>query len=454
MISPLPAERFLVAVRVRNGGGTRPRTKRLIAVALAALAITSALAQPVGKYGELSDRYGNPSRALSEMMAAQSAKTSKSSGSSYNPPEGESPFAGWARGLQAKAEAEANAQRAAQAKKESEVRSILEYWASQERIALGVARREKEAEAAKALDRAKAAELHEKRFGDFIRKSQSFLQAFRTGKPFPAERSREVADAMLIGVFEWKDGWDNKRTKIADLGITCTPAERFAVAIEIYRQRSTGDYEHWLAEAAYALSDRVRLAIQGAGDSDRSIGSKANAVPSDWHWAGLVSALAESKSRLSEDQRQQATALLTEIIQGLPAAADADGLARACLLVAAARQTPALAEIERLQSVFVPQVAGSVWAAGFPTMPARTTGGDDSGPCAVVGIGGETHPRDGERLFELSGKVVFSDQGSSPAWRFGGGLPADQDLSPTRARRLLVPERSIADAAPRATAGI
>ncbi len=349
--------------------------RSMIAAAVFSGATVTLQAQPVGKYGELADRYGNPSRALREMMATQSTAREQRSAPLYRVPAGESPFAEWARGLQAKAEAEANAQRAAQAKKENDKRRAEEERARDERLAIAADRRAKAAETAKAQARAEAAELHEQRFGAFIRTSQSFLQALRTGAPFPKERSETVADAMLVGAFQWKDGWNQKWTKFAELGITCTDAERYAVAMEIYKQRSTNEYEHWLAEAAYALNEKGWITIQVACEAEISISSDAAAAPSNWHWSGLVSALAQKQSRLNENQRQQATALLAEIIQGLPAAQDTDGLARACLLVAAARQTPALACLERLQSVFVPQVAGSVWAAGFTTMPVATAGG-------------------------------------------------------------------------------
>ena len=376
MFSPRAAASAIKSGRLANRRGicewsTGPRV-----AFLAAMLLAPSLAQPVGKYGELADRYGNPSRALREMMASQSA-AAKNAAPIYRAPVTESPFAEWARSLQAKAEAEANVQRAALAKKENDKRRAEEERARDERMAIAADRRTQAAANAKAEERAKAAELHEKRFGAFIRTSQGFLQALRTGAPFPKERSETVADAMLVGAFQWKDGWDYKWTKFADLGITCTAAERFAVAIEIYRQRSTDDYQHWLAEAAYSFFDQGWITVQRAGESDTGLGGAGNAAPSDWHWSGLASALAHEKRRLSlnENQRLQAAALLAEIIQALPPAADAEGLARACLLVAAARQTPALAQIERLQSVFIPQVAGSVWAAGFNTLPAPTAGG-------------------------------------------------------------------------------
>lgn len=87
MIAPLHAERRIVVGRLRSGSEIGAWSTGLSAVVLAALAITRAGAQPVGKYGELADRYGNPSSALREMMARQfaAAKNAAPNGTQNTP---------------------------------------------------------------------------------------------------------------------------------------------------------------------------------------------------------------------------------------------------------------------------------------------------------------------------------------------------------------------------------
>ncbi len=218
--------------------------------------------------------------------------------------------------------------------------------------------------ASKKLDRQIAADISERNYGKIVRSSTACLTAFRAGTPMPKEESETVAQAMLTGAYH--------RTPLAKIGLNYPESERYALALEIYRQRNAPFYSHsWPAVTAHVALGQLGNLIDGTDDVHPFIDNSTGAH--GFYWAPLACALADKNSRLDTDQHRLAIGLLTAVVNLLPAQSAGDGLAQARLIVAAAENTPEIAQLARIRTAFVPLVRGSIWAQGFTAPLAPPT---------------------------------------------------------------------------------
>ncbi|MBK9991518.1 MAG: hypothetical protein IPP19_12470 [Verrucomicrobia bacterium] len=333
-------------------------------VRIHALALTAALvvggvprlaAYKVDKYGGIHAEPHDIQQANFERFQSDKANWERSQRRASGPVE-ESGFTKWARELRENEEA----REAAAARKEQEKIDAKERAAREERnFRLQLKNAEEDARraaASKELDRQIAADIFERNYGKITRSSQACLTAFRAGTPMPKEGSEQVAQAMLSGTFGLTD--------LAKIGLNYPESERYALALEIYRQRNKPYASHsWPAVTAHVALGQLGNLIDGTDDVHPF--AKVSTGAHGFYWAPLASALVEKNSRLNADQRRMAIAMLTSVVNSLPAQADEDGVAQARLLVAAAENTPEIAQLARLQTTFVPLVRGSIWAHGF-----------------------------------------------------------------------------------------
>ncbi|MBK9989856.1 MAG: hypothetical protein IPP19_03720 [Verrucomicrobia bacterium] len=322
------------------------------------------------------DRYGKSHVTLQDMTDAANAQFRADAANwqrrlrenAARNDTGESNCSRILREMKEQEAAERSSARAADARKVREQAEAKQRAAEDERRWREEAARNARAiENGKQIFREQAAREFESRNGAMLRTSRAFLSALRAGSPFPKERGVEVPYALLTGSF--------KGATLAEIGLTCTAQERYAVGMEILRQRDLGetDYDSWVPTAAYVLNEQTWQLIAECSDRDRLYVGGDDEVY-DSHWAPLVAALVYPKARLDQRQRKAAIAMLAEVINSVPTTQSSDDLAKACLLVAAARKVPELARLDRLQKVIIPQVQASIWVHGFPVFPAATEG--------------------------------------------------------------------------------
>ena len=350
------------------------------ALALTAVVVVGATprlaAYKVDKYGGIHAEPHDIQQGNYERFQADKANSANRRSSGLGA-TAESGFATWARELRANEEAREEAARKAIARKEQEKIAAKEREAREERnFQLQLKNAEDKARqvaASKELDRQIAADIFERNYGEIVRSSTACLTAFRAGTPLPKEGSEKVAQAMLRGAFGW--------TPLDKIGLNYPESERYALALEIYRQREAPFNSHsWPAVTAHVALGQLGNMIDGTDDVHPFIDQSTGAH--GFFWAPLAGALADKNSRLSADQRRLAIELLTAVVNSLPARNDEDGLAQARLLVAAAKNTPEIAQLPRIHTAFVPLVRGSIWAQGFTTPLAQPTA-----PLAVAQCG-------------------------------------------------------------------